>query len=810
MSTSPSLTSFKYFPYTPYPPQYLFMSSLYKTLQDPNFKFSLFESPTGTGKTLMLLSTLFQYLDSLNTPSPPPSPPSSLDWLSSFTNQPKPKPKPTNPSPPLLFNSTHLSFPKKDKLLISDISDTSSHLSLPPPKQNQIFFCTRTHSQITQIITEIKKIQTHLSTTHHLPFPYTVSFLASRKHLCLNKNVNKSNVSLTYINSKCKELNEEKSTQCKYHCNMYNETLMNKETTTQIYDIEELAKMCERLQCCPYYLSKRNVNTSDIVLMPYNHIINRTIRNRSNINIKGSVIVFDEAHNIVESVLNACNCECNEIGVCSFVIGLCLYYDKYSVKLKASNNLNIRQLIKIGNEMYKWLMNHKSNNNNGNTHSVTVSISDFIMETNLIGYDLFKLVKFVDEVELHDKIKWTYEKHIKTPNDSVNIELICKQHSLSLNAKDIVISNLYKTYISNDICNKISLFLKGLTNTDDNAILILTSQSSQSSQSSQLTLKFQMINPIKEFEYLVTNAKAIVFAGGTLQPFDDFYNLLSSSSSSSAISTFIGTHIIPPTSIHTYTLAGNIFANNEPFTLTYDTTLHKKPLLYSSILQYIKAYYTMTQDISACGIAVFVCSYDMLEQLITFNKQEKILNMDNVFYETHTSNEDVFGNYSKNILVNKRSSVIIAVIGGKLSEGINFSDSLARVLIIFGVPFSNVKAVELQEKMKFYDKLFEQKKSNMKGRDYYENICMKNVNQTIGRCIRHYKDYAVVVLGDRRYCYHASVKGKLPKWIGNEKGNVVCNKKEFDEHIEKVKKFLGDMEKGGGKDDKGENVVREG
>lgn len=40
--------------------------------------------------------------------------------------------------------------------------------------------------------------------------------------------------------------------------------------------------------------------------------------------------------------------------------------------------------------------------------------------------------------------------------------------------------------------------------------------------------------------------------------------------------------------------------------------------------------------------------------------------------------------------VNKRGSCIVCVIGGKLSEGINFNDDLARGIIIVGLPYPNV------------------------------------------------------------------------------------------------------------------------
>lgn len=69
------------------------------------------------------------------------------------------------------------------------------------------------------------------------------------------------------------------------------------------------------------------------------------------------------------------------------------------------------------------------------------------------------------------------------------------------------------------------------------------------------------------------------------------------------------------------------------------------------------------------------------------------------------------------------------------------------------------------------------------GQQYYEGICWKAINQSIGRAIRHQNDYSSIVLLDARYCNQpmASMKEKLPQWIGDtfRQENSACfdNKK---------------------------------
>lgn len=146
--------------------------------------------------------------------------------------------------------------------------------------------------------------------------------------------------------------------------------------------------------------------------------------------------------------------------------------------------------------------------------------------------------------------------------------------------------------------------------------------------------------------------------------------------------------------------------------------------------------------------------------------------------------------------------------GGKLSEGINFKDEMARGVIgmhyaahiwlfsVVGMPYPNKNDPLLKCKLEYLNKAPEKLAtpttttappptavpklaSSISSDEYYENLCMNTINQSIGtssrycgtllicfsgRSIRHANDYACIVLCDSRY-NRPNVQKKLPKWI---------------------------------------------
>ena len=64
------------------------------------------------------------------------------------------------------------------------------------------------------------------------------------------------------------------------------------------FDIEELHVIAKKLKCCPHYHNRLQVKDVDMILMPYNYLMDTQIRKNMGIQLENAIIIVDEAHNI--------------------------------------------------------------------------------------------------------------------------------------------------------------------------------------------------------------------------------------------------------------------------------------------------------------------------------------------------------------------------------------------------------------------------------------------------------------------------------------------------------------------------------
>uniref|UniRef100_A0A3Q2YZ53 Regulator of telomere elongation helicase 1 n=1 Tax=Hippocampus comes TaxID=109280 RepID=A0A3Q2YZ53_HIPCM len=242
------------FPFPPYECQKDYMMKVIDCLKRVN---GVLESPTGTGKTLCLLCA-------------------TLAWREHFKDT----------------ITAHKIAERLDEKKISadnflpswgpaseDGTSPTSYSAVP-----KIIYASRTHSQLSQVVNELKN-------TSYKP---KVCVLASREQLCINPEVMRQESNHVKVHM-CRAKVSTRS--CPFYNNV-EEKSTDKELVEEIVDMEDLVKFGNKTRTCPYYLSRSLKQQADIIFMPYNYLLELKTRKAHNIDLAGSVIIFDEAHNV--------------------------------------------------------------------------------------------------------------------------------------------------------------------------------------------------------------------------------------------------------------------------------------------------------------------------------------------------------------------------------------------------------------------------------------------------------------------------------------------------------------------------------
>ncbi|KAM8980272.1 ATP-dependent DNA helicase DDX11 isoform X1 [Sarcophilus harrisii] len=863
------------FPYTPYSIQKDFMAELYRVLEAG--KIGIFESPTGTGKSLSLICGALSWLRDfeqkkqqeeahlLDTGIAPPDfleegPPhmstnqeasdapkstGEPDWIVQFVQKKEEKDridrlrdeqikkKKREERLQQLRHNVHLKYAakrvrqeeeemerllhlskemlaaagsgqpeeelcKEEELLLAEYESDEEKKTVSGAHEEdeedleeehvtKIYYCSRTHSQLTQFVREVQKS----------PFGKETRLvsLGSRQNLCVNEEVKRLG-SATLINDRCLEMQKSKhekknkedekakkrKTETHTSCPFYNYEQMQflrDEVLMEVKDIEQLVVLGKETHACPYYGSRFAIPSAQLVVLPYQMLLHAATRHAAGIKLQGQVVIIDEAHNLIDSITSIHSAEVNGSQLCQAHSQLSQYMERYRKLLKAKNLMYIKQILYLLEKFVTVLGgNVKQNPNTQNlcqTGTELKTINDFLFQSQIDNINLFKVQRYFEKSMVSRKLfgfTTEYGGVSILPSSKEQSKLTGFQHFLqSLQPGPGAAPSSAPgedeggpPRLGSPLM-QIESFLAALTTANQDGRVIVSRQGSLS----QSSLRFLLLNPSVHFAQVVKECRAMIIAGGTMQPVADFREQLLECAGvgTERVVEFSCGHVIPPDNILPIVLCSG--PSNQQLEFIYQ----KREL--PQMMDEVGRILCNLCNVVPGGLVCFFSSYDYLHKIHAHWKQSGLLTRlavkKKIFQEPNRANqvEQVLTEYSKCI---KRCSqvkgvmtgaLLLSVVGGKMSEGINFSDDLGRCVVMVGMPYPNIKSLELQEKMAYLDQTL----PNNPGKSLMENLCMKAVNQSIGRAIRHRQDFASILLLDQRYS-RPSILAKLPGWIRDQ------------------------------------------
>ena len=193
------------------------------------------------------------------------------------------------------------------------------------------------------------------------------------------------------------------------------------------------------------------------------------------------------------------------------------------------------------------------------------------------------------------------------------------------------------------------------------------------------------------------------------------------------------------------------------------------------------------------GVLIFFPSYRLMdascERWRITNQWDKISQRKPIFVEPKGSNKSVFEEVMSdfNERIEEGGAVLLAVCRGKISEGVDFANESARAVITIGLPFPNCKSQEIKDKRNYNDRNCKER-NLLNGQDWYNIQAFRAINQALGRCLRHIKDWGAIIMIESRIAGNAKYKKSISKWIRDE----LCTVSRWDEALDRIELFCNE------------------
>ncbi|CAN3374736.1 hypothetical protein DIURU_002284 [Diutina rugosa] len=572
--------------------------------------------------------------------------------------------------------------------------------------------------------------------------------------------------------------NPEAYTMCEFHENM-NDIESHDYIPNGVYSFDALINYCKDRVTCPYFTVRRMISYCNVIIYSYHYLLDPKIAERVSKELsKDSIIIFDEAHNIDN--------------VCIEALSLDLTDDTLKRATRGANRLSdevetlrAQDSEKLKNEYDKLVegLRQADLEKQEETFMANPILPDDLLEDAVPGnirkaeHFVSFLKRFIEYLKTRMKVlhvisetPLSFLQHLKELTFIDKKPLRFCSERLSLLVRTLELNEIEDFNALKDVATFATL----VSTYEQGFQLILEPFEAEGSSVPNPILHFSCLDASIAIKPVFDKFSSVIITSGTISPLDMYPKMLNFDTviQESYAMTLARRSFLPMI----VTKGSDQVSISSRFEIRNDPSVVRN---YGSLLiEFSK----ITPD----GMVVFFPSYLYMESIIsmwqTMGVLDEVWKNKLILVETPDAQETsvALDTYRK-ACCNGRGAVLLSVARGKVSEGIDFDHHYGRTVLMIGIPFQYTESRILKARLEFMRDHYQ-----IRENDYLSFDAMRHAAQCLGRVLRGKDDYGIMVLADRRF---ARKKNQLPKWIAQALNDGDTNL-STDVALATAKKFL--------------------
>ncbi|KAG9105049.1 DNA-dependent ATPase of the nucleotide excision repair factor 4 complex [Ceratobasidium sp. 370] len=590
--------------------------------------------------------------------------------------------------------------------------------------------------------------------------------LTSRKNLCLHPEVSKEKKGKV-VDARCRDLTSpaacergradpENNPLCAWHEGL-NDMEEGALVPPGIHTLADISNLGRERTTCPYFTIRRMMPFVDVVIYSFHYLLDPKVAEQVSKELsKDSIVVFDEAHNIDNVCIESLSIDLTRPMLDAAARSVVKLGDKIE-EIKATDATKLQ-------EEYEKLVEGLQEADEGRTEDAFMAnpvLPDDLLKEAVPGnirkaeHFIAFLKRLVEYLKTRMRVlhvvaetPLSFLQHLK---DITYIERrplrFCSERLQSL------VRTLELTQIDEySALQKVANFATLVSTYEKGFLLILEPFEGENTTVPNPIFHFTCLDPSLAIKPVFERFSSVVITSGTISPLDMYPKMLQF--------TPVVQETYPMTLTRNCFLPLVITRGSDQVAVSSRFEVRNDPSVVRNFGSILIEYCKIVPD----GVVAFFPSYLYMESIVAAWHDMGILSEvwknKLIFVETPDANETsvALENYRK-ACDNGRGAVLLSVARGKVSEGIDFDHNYGRAVIMFGIPYQYTESRILKARLEYLRDAYRIRESEFLGFD-----AMRNAAQCVGRVLRGKTDWGLMIFADKRFA-RADKRSKLPRWI---------------------------------------------